>query len=149
MGFSVSGSAAILFIAAFVCVGILYSAAYNGYERVEDADESYDDRMLEQRNTAVNITNATYNASGNEDVTVNVTNEGSTSLSINETDILVNGQFQSRASYVSWAVEGQTDTSLWLPGETYNVTVTAGTNGSRVKIVTGSGVTETAIVEGT
>ncbi|CQH54845.1 fla cluster protein FlaF [Halobacterium hubeiense] len=146
MGFSVSGSAAILFIAAFVSVGILYSAAYNGYERVQDADGSYDDRMLEQRNTAVNVTNATYNATGSEHVTVNVTNEGSTSLSIGETDLLVDGEFQSRDSYIDWDVEGQTNTTLWLPGETYNITVDAGTNGSRVKVVTAGGVTVTAEV---
>ncbi|UHH26400.1 fla cluster protein FlaF [Halobacterium noricense] len=148
MGFSVSGSAAILFIAAFVCVGILYSAAYNGYERVQDADGSYDDRMLEQRNTAVNVTNATYNASGNGLVTVNVTNHGSTSLSVNDTDLLVDGVFEPRDDYVDWNVEGQSDTTLWLPGESYNITIDVG-NPDRVKIVTGPGVTETATVEGT
>ena len=147
MGFSVSGSAAILFIAAFVSVGILYSAAYNGYERVQDADNSYDDRMLEQRNTAVNVTNATYNASGNGLVTVNVTNHGSTTLSVNETDLLVDGAFEPRDDYVDWNVEGETDTSLWLPGETYNITVDVG-DPNRVKVVTGPGVTETATVEG-
>jgi len=146
MGFSVSGSAAILFIAAFVSVGILYSAAYNGYERVQDADNSYDDRMLEQRNTAVNVTDATYNATGNEYVTVNVTNEGSTSLSVDDTDVLVDGEFQPRDSYVDWDVEGQSDTSLWLPGETYNVTLDVGTDGSRVKVVTAGGITTTAEV---
>ncbi|MCG1002944.1 MULTISPECIES: fla cluster protein FlaF [Halobacterium] len=146
MGFSVSGSAAILFIAAFISVGILYSAAYNGYERVQDADDSYDDRMLEQRNTVVNVTNATYNASGEENVAVSVTNEGSTTLSVNETDILVDGEFQPRDRYVDWDVEGQTNTTLWLPGETYNVTLAAGTSGSRVKVVTAGGVTATAEV---
>ncbi|MCD2200452.1 fla cluster protein FlaF [Halobacterium sp. KA-4] len=147
MGFSVSGSAAILFIAAFVSVGLLYSAAYNGYERVQDAENNYDDRILDQRNTAVNITNATYNASGNETVTVNVTNEGSTTLSVNETDLLIDGEFESRDNYVDWNIDGETDTSLWLPGETYNITVDAG-QPKRVKIVTAPGVTETATMEG-
>ncbi|MCD2205001.1 fla cluster protein FlaF [Halobacterium sp. KA-6] len=146
MGFSVSGSAAILFIAAFVCVGILYSAAYNGYERVQDAEDSYDDRVLEQRNTVVNVTNATYNASGNEYVNVSVTNEGSTSLTVNETDLLIDGEFQPRDSYETWDVAGQSNTTLWLPGETYNITVRMATQPDRVKLVTSSGVTETAKV---
>jgi len=148
MGFSVSGSAAILFIAAFVSVGILYSAAYNGYERVQDADSSYDDRVLEQRNTDVTVVDATYNASGNEYVTVNVTNAGATTLSVAATDVLVDGAFEPRDEYVDWSVGGQNDTSLWLPGETYNVTLDVG-QPDRVKVVTGPGVTETATVEGT
>lgn len=144
MGFSVSGSAAILFIAAFVSVGILYSAAYNGYERVQDADDSHGERVLEARNTAVNVTNLTYNASVDE-LTVNVTNEGSTSLSVNETDVLVDGTYQPPESYVDWSVEDRTNTTLWLPGETYSVTVNA-TDPTRVKVVTGQGVTATEVV---
>jgi len=147
MGFSVSGSAAILFIAAFVSVGILYSAAYNGYERVQDADDSHGERMLEQRNTAVNVTDATYNASGNEYVTVNVTNTGSTTLSVDTTDVLVDGELQPRDGYVDWDVEGQNGTELWLPGETYNVTVAVDSQPDRVKVVTPPGVTDTEPVE--
>lgn len=146
MGFSVSGSAAILFIAAFVCVGILYSAAYNGYERVQDADASYDDRMLEQRNTAVNIMNATYNASGGGYVRVNVTNAGATSLSVNHTNLLIDGELRSRDSYDGWDIEGQKNTSLWLPGETYNVTISVNDQPGSVKFVTPLGVTETESV---
>ncbi|WP_336037652.1 fla cluster protein FlaF [Halobacterium yunchengense] len=145
MGFSVSGSAAILFIAAFVSVGILYSAAYNGYERVQDADEGHGERVLEQRNTAVNVTNVTYDADGGDQLTVNVTNEGSTTLSVEETDVLVDGDYLSREEYVDWSVDGATDTDLWLPGETYSVTVNA-TDPSRVQVVTGSGVTATEVV---
>ena len=37
MGFSVSGSAAIIFIAAFVGFGILYTSAYNSFELVDTA----------------------------------------------------------------------------------------------------------------
>jgi flagellar protein FlaF len=144
MGFSVSGSAAILFIAAFVCVGILYSAAYNGYERVQDAEESRGDRVLEQRNTAVTVADTTYNNT-TEQLTVNVTNEGSTTLSVNDTDLLVDGVLESREDYVDWSVGGGTDTTLWLPGETYSVTVNA-TEPSRVKVVSPPGITATAEV---
>jgi flagellar protein FlaF len=145
MGFSVSGSAAILFIAAFVSVGILYSAAYNGYERVQDADASHGERVLEQRNTEVNVTNVTYNTTDAQ-LTVNVTNEGSTSLSVNETDLLVDGEYYNRSSYDDWSVAGQSDTTLWLPGETYSVTVNVSSEPSRVKVVTSPGVTATGVV---
>lgn len=144
MGFSVSGSAAILFIAAFVSVGILYSAAYNGYERVQDADDQHGERVLEQRNTVVNVTNVTYNDTAGE-LTVNVTNEGATSLSVNGTDLLVDGVYQERSAYVDWSVDGQSDTDLWVPGETLSITVNA-SDPSRVKVVTSPGVTATEVV---
>ncbi|MFC3476241.1 fla cluster protein FlaF [Halobacterium litoreum] len=145
MGFSVSGSAAILFIAAFVSVGILYSAAFNGYERVQDADDRHGERVLERRNTVVDVTNVTYNTTSDE-LTVNVTNSGATSLSVNETDLLLDGEFRSRSGYDSWSVGGQTDTTLWLPGETYSVTVTTASQPDRVKVVTSSGVAATEVV---
>ena len=145
MGFSVSGSAAILFIAAFVSVGILYLAAYNGYERVQDADAGHGERVLEQRNTEVNVTNTTYNST-DDILTVNVTNEGATSLSVNETDLLVDGEFYSRDSYENWTVDGQSNTTLWLPGETYSIEVNLSAEPSRVKVVTSTGVTATGVV---
>jgi flagellar protein FlaF len=145
MGFSVSGSAAILFIAAFVSVGILYSAAFNGYERVQDAEEVQDDRVLEAKNTAIEISNVTYDST-EENMTVNVTNNGSTALSISETDLISNGSYVTRDAYVSTSVDGNTETDLWLPGETYSLTVTQSPKPDRVKIVTENGVAATEVV---
>ncbi|MDH5021155.1 archaellum stator protein ArlF [Halobacterium rubrum] len=145
MGFSVSGSAAILFIAAFVSVGILYSAAFNGYERVQDAEEVQDDRVLEAKNTAIEISNVTYDST-EENMTVNVTNNGSTALSINETDLISNGSYVTRDAYVSTSVDSNTETDLWLPGETYSLTVTQSPKPDRVKIVTENGVAATEVV---
>jgi flagellar protein FlaF len=145
MGFSVSGSAAILFIAAFVSVGILYSAAFNGYERVQDADESHAEQVLERRNTAVNISNVTYNA-GADTITVNVTNKGSTTLSVNETDLLLDGVYKSSDSYVLSEVDGNGDTDVWAPGEKLTLNVSAATEPARVKIVTQTGIAETEVV---
>jgi flagellar protein FlaF len=145
MGFSVSGSAAILLIAAFVSIGILYSAAYNGFERVQDAENSHGERVLEQRNTVVEVTNTTYDSSADE-LTVNVTNRGSTELVVGETDLLVDGEFQQPSNYVSSSVDGNNATSLWLPGETYSITVNATERPGRVKVVTSTGVTATGVV---
>jgi flagellar protein FlaF len=146
MGFSVSGSAAILFIAAFMSVGVLYSAAYNGFEQVQDADDRHGERVLEQRNTEVTVTNTSYNASGDDQLVVNVTNEGSTSLAVDDTDLLVDGSFVPRSEYESWNVDGRTDTSLWLPGETYTIVVNQTTRPDRVKVVTPPGNTATGVV---
>jgi len=145
MGFSVSGSAAILFIAAFVSVGILYSAAFNGYERVQDAEAEQSDRVLNAKNTAIEIASVTYDST-DENMTVNVTNNGSTALSISETDLVSNGSYVVDDAYVSRSVDGQTETDLWLPGETYSLTVTQSPRPDRVQVVTENGVTATEVV---
>jgi len=147
MGFSVSGSAAILFIAAFVSVGILYSAAFNGYERVQDAEAVQDDRVLDRKNTAIEIASVRYEPDPDE-LTVNVTNNGSTALSISETDLVSDGSYITQISYLPnfTSVNGDTETDLWLPGETYSLTVTQSPKPDRVMIVTENGVTATEVV---
>lgn len=142
MGFSVSGSAAIVFIAAFVSVGILYSAAYNGYEEVTVAEDGQTDRLLQQRNTDVSIVGTSYNAT-ETNFTVQIVNEGSTTLSVSETDVVLDGTYQP--TWESYNVSGSTTTDVWAPGETLNVTVSHDTDPSRVKVVTGTGVSVTEV----
>lgn len=143
MGFSVSGSAAIVFIAAFVSVGILYSAAYNGYEEVTVAEDGQADRLLQQRNTDVSIVGTSYNST-EENFTVQIMNDGSTTLSVSETDVVLDGAYQS--SWESYNVSGSTTTDVWAPGETLNVTVNSTSAPGRVKVVTGTGVSVTSEV---
>ena len=147
MGFSVSGSAAILFIAAFVSVGILYSAAFNGYEKVQDADEARNERVLEAKNTAIEVANVSYDAN-NETMTVNVTNNGSTTLSVSGTDLVSNGSYVTQNAYLpaETAVDGNNETDLWQPGETYSMTVTQAPKPDRIKVVTSNGVAATEVV---
>jgi len=142
MGFSVSGSTAILFIAMFVSFGVLYTASYNGFERVADAKGEGMDQMLTQRNTELNITDTSYSG-GNLTVTVN--NTGSTSLSLNDTDVLVNGSYVTASDVEARDVDGDAGTSLWLPGETLTVKVNV-TSPARVKVVTNTGVADTEVL---
>ena len=65
MGFSVSGSAALIFVAAFIGFGMFYSATANSTEMVNDAREDRSDRQLERTNTAIQITTVNYNDTSN------------------------------------------------------------------------------------
>ncbi|MFB6081567.1 MAG: fla cluster protein FlaF [Halanaeroarchaeum sp.] len=153
MGFSVSASTAIVFIAAFVSVGILYSAAYNGFEQVNDATAIKQEAGLEQQNTAINITEVTHDTTSTTDyVNVTVANVGTTALSVHDTDVLLNGTYQS--TYVNRTVTtdsgtvaaGGDGTDLWLPGE--ELTVSIHRNMSEpihVKVVTGPGVADAEV----
>ena len=136
MGFSVSASAAIVFVGFVVAFTTLYPVAANGFERVTDARDDAADRALDQRNTAVELSNVSYE-NATDTLTVEVTNTGATELSVAETDLLVDNTYWTG----NRSVDGDADTDVWLPGET--LTITAGNvtlEPERVKVVTEHGV---------
>ncbi|MFB6074534.1 MAG: flagellin [Haloarculaceae archaeon] len=139
MGFSVSGSAALIFVGMFIAFGTFYSATSNGFERVTDAQADHTDRMLTRQNTAINVTSATWNGSA---LTVTVENTGASQLEVSEVDLLANNSYLTG---YDTAVDGDRATDLWLPQETLTITVTSlSGNPGRVKIVSGPGVADTA-----
>jgi len=143
LGFSVSGSAAIVFVGIFLAFSTAYTASANGFERVSDATSAVDEESLERQNTALSIANTTYDA-GNDTLSVNVTNEGTTALSVNATDLLVDNTY--RDDYTVRRVAGDNSTDLWLPGERLHLEVSASSQPTRVKIVSGPGVAVTEVL---
>lgn len=143
MGFSVSGSAAIIFAGLFIAFGMFYSATANTAERVEDARGDWRDTTLAQQNTAISITSATYDT-GNQSLIVRANNTGSTSLSVPHTDLLVDNQYQT--SFTELSVDGDDTTDLWLPGQTIRYNVSFASQPGRIKLVTGTGVAATEVV---
>lgn len=143
MGFSVSGSAAIVFAGLFIAFGMFYSATANTAERVEDARGDWREDTLAQQNTAISITSATY-YSGNRSLIVRANNTGSTSLSIPETDLLLDNEYQT--TFTELSVDGDSSTDLWLPGETIRYNVSSIGRPGRVKLVTRTGVAGTEVV---
>lgn len=138
MGFSTSAAAAVIFVGALVSLGILYPATAGSFERVNDALADREDRVVDQRNTAVRIDVARYNTTS-ENVTVEVENTGTTSLAVNDTDTLLDGTL--RTENVTYQVENVTGRSLWAPGETLRITVeNVSAAPGRVKVVTEYGV---------
>ncbi|MCU4743794.1 flagellin [Natronoglomus mannanivorans] len=138
MGFSTSGAAAILFIGLLIAVSIAYPALETANDRRMTAIEDRDQRALDVRNTDVAVTSAVYEAEGNE-LTLEIRNTGSTTLSVTETDLLVDGIYQS--GYET-AVEANTARTLWQPGETLTMSLTYD-DPTRVKIVTENGIAKT------
>jgi flagellar protein FlaF len=144
MGFSVSGSAAIVFAGMFIAFGMFHTATTNGFERVSEAQEDRTDRTLAQQNTAINVTSATWQGTADE-LTVTVENTGAESLSVSDVDLLANNSY---VSGYDTSVDGDTETDLWLPQEQLTITVTTlNADPGRVKIVTGTGVADTTTTE--
>jgi len=143
LGFSVSGSAAIVFVGIFLAFSTAYTASANGFERVSDATSAVDDEALERQNTVLSIANVSYDA-GNDTLTVDVVNEGATDLSADATDLLVDNTY--RDDYAVRRVGGDNSTDLWLPGERLHLEVNATSQPNRVKIVSGPGVAVTEVL---
>jgi flagellar protein FlaF len=145
MGFSVSGAAAIIFASLFIAFGMWFTAAADGFERVSDAQDDRSDHVLGTTNTEVNITVATYDGVA-EELQVEVDNVGAEQLSLEDTDLLIDGAYE-----VGWqttaSVAGNSDTDVWPPTKRLTVTVTGVTSQpDHVKLVTGTGVADTAEV---
>lgn len=141
MGFSVSASTAVIFAGLFLALGMFYPAVANSYERVQAADANQADRALEQANTDIQLDGTTINSipAGGSEVNVTLTNNGSTSLTVSETDLLINGTYIQR-SELNTKVDGDTTTDLWLPGETLDITYDTSGAVNRVRVVTEHGV---------
>jgi flagellar protein FlaF len=153
MGFGGSAGAAILLVAAVASVGMLYTTSYNGFEQVQDATTAEEAGDLQTLNTEVAIQNVTHDTTASpETVSVTVQNAGSSTLSVADTDLLVNGVYQ--ADGLTYTIDGPDGTltagpegtDLWQPQE--NLTITAEATVEEpftVKVVTGPGV---AVTEG-
>ena len=142
MGFSVSGSAAIVFIGLIVAAGIAIPSVVGSFGSMASAQGQQTDRGVETLNTDISIQNTTYNATDDE-LDVRLANTGSKTLSVNKTSTLIDGTIPP-AGDVTTDVEGNTNADLWL-----NVTVSnVSPEPDRVKIVTENGIAETAEVGG-
>lgn len=155
MGFGVSGATAVVVVGLFISAGLIYDAASTSYERVDEAEDTHDERLLDRRNTELTTTNVSAGVNDTGNLTIQVRNTGSTTLSVSDTDLLVDNVLTPRTGNVSWSVEGDAGTDNWLPGERLNVTVPrstldemlgVGTPPERVKIVTENGVSDTEAV---
>jgi flagellar protein FlaF len=134
MGFSVSGSAVLLFAGLLVAFGMWSTAAANGLERVQEAESDRTDRLLEQRNTDVDVATANWNGAA---LTVDIENTGSAQVRVSAIDFVVDGVYTS-----NW--DSRSDSDILRPGETVVLSHDFSSQPGRVKIVTGSGVADAA-----
>ncbi|ELZ11986.1 flagellin [Halovivax asiaticus JCM 14624] len=141
MGFSSSAAVVILFLGVLIAIGMVFPVMETAYERQSAAIEERDDRALEVRNTAIEVDGA-YD-SGTDTLTVNVTNTGSTTLTVEHVDLLVDGQFITGWNESDRSVEGDSARTLVQPGELLELTIDRNTEPNRLKVITGNGVAKT------
>lgn len=135
MGFSVSGSLAIVTVGALIALSMAYTAGANGFERVNDAREGNVEQVVEQENTAIEIASTTLTSNS---VQVTVNNTGASGISVNATDILLDNTYATNRTTTVETADGtsNSETDLWLPGEQLVVEVGYDTEPSSVTVVT-------------
>jgi flagellar protein FlaF len=139
VGFSVSGTFAIVFAGIFIVGSMLYGTAANNAERLQDATHEQRQQLDAVADTAVNVTDVQLLAGGCG-VAVLVNNTGDSDLLVNDTDLLLDGTYQTGWE-ASAKVDGDASTDIWLPGEQLNASVDGlAAAPERVKVVTGPGV---------
>ncbi|WP_227133250.1 flagellin [Halorubellus salinus] len=139
MGFSTSGSMAVLFVGVLIAISTAYPMMSAANERVQTAVDDRGDRAVSQRNSDIELGNVTYNAT-TDALVVRVNNTGSRTLSVADTDVLVDGAY--RQGYAT-SVAGDGTRTIWVPGETLRIEVSTSTRPDRVKVVTEFGIAET------
>lgn len=139
MGFSTSGSFLLIVTGFFVAFGTMYSATANTTEQINDAKEdrrAYQDAV---REVAVEVANASYDADA-DDFEVRLHNTGGQALSVDDVDVVVDGQYVPSSAFETVTVDGA-DTDRWLPGQQLRLVDTDRTSApGRVKVVVGPGV---------
>lgn len=149
MGFSVSGSAALIFLGLFVTGGMVYTTVANGFEQVSQTRADAADELLDRQNADINITDVTYD--GDDTLHVYVENTGGSEIRINSTDLLADNEYLEPVDKNEITSISNDKTNVWAPGETLHLQYTYATSPasapSRVKVITPYGISDSATVE--
>jgi flagellar protein FlaF len=141
VGFGVSGSTAVIFLGVLIATGTLYTAAAGSAEQVSDARDTEQEELLDRRNTAIDVDSVVYNTSASNDtLLVTVTNDGSTTLSVDDTSLLVDNEYV--VPNVT-RVDGDTETDVWAPDQSLVFETSNDSTPDRVKVVAENGVAAT------
>lgn len=123
MGFSVSASFAVIFIASIVAFGTLYLSLENSYISLANSAEVYKDSFIKRQTSRLSLYGYSYNDPGSTasiySITFNITNTGST-LSPKYWNFIRDGRLKTPDGS-TLIVENE---SYILPGEYISVTTT-------------------------
>ena len=136
----------VILIGCLIAFSAAFTVATDSLDRVSTAQDDRADRLLDRQNSAIEIGDVERSGEDDEILTLSVTNTGSTALSIDRTDLLVDGEYSAEEPTVTDANgETKNETNLWLPGDTLQYELSNGAE--RVKIVTEGGVSASTTVE--
>ena len=126
MGFATSITVAIIFMAIIIMATISFPIMIQSYENVQESRDDKHEIQMDQLNTAIDITNIV-KSGGNNSLVITVSNEGTTVLTGNKSNILIDG------TYKTYTV---TPTGYWMPQTDAVFTVNANTSTNHIITIT-------------
>lgn len=120
MGFSVSGSTALIFLGVLIATGTLYDVTSYNVEIIGEAVDDRNERLRDMQNTNIEVVSARY-YEANSSLIVAVENTGSTTLFVSETTLLVDNQYSSLEGHTT--VESNPGTDIWGEDETLEISI--------------------------
>lgn len=140
MGFSVSGSTAVIFLGLLIATGTLYDVTSYNVEIIGEAVDDRNERLRDMQNTNIEVVSARY-YEANSSLIVAVENTGSTTLSVSETTLLVDNQYSSLEGHTT--VESITETDMWGEGEILEINIASfGEPPQTIKVVAAYGISD-------
>ncbi len=125
MGFATSITVAIIFMAIIIMATISFPIMIQSYENVQESRDDKHEIQMDQLNTAIDITNIV--KSGGDSLIITVSNEGTTVLRGNKSNVLIDG------IYKTYTV---TPTGYWMPQTDAVFTVNANTSTNHIITIT-------------
>ncbi|WP_049925871.1 hypothetical protein [Halopiger goleimassiliensis] len=172
MGFSTSGAVLVILIGILAALGVLVPTLFTVGAETGEAFAAQHDQLREQQNVALEVERFALKDNTDPDdpvAVVNVTNTGTESLSIHDTDVLVNGEYYRTDGYEddTRIVDGndvRTETNIWAPDTHLEVEIVAndlenfdpnadpdteeeGEHDDRVQVTTEYGIADSAELE--
>ncbi|GAB3670860.1 flagellin [Halopiger thermotolerans] len=164
MGFSTSGAIIVILIGVLVAFSAIVPTVFGITSTTGDAFSTKSEHFRDQTNTEITVESfEAINESGSvTGALLNVTNDGATSLSVERTNIVVNGEYYpTNASDAETTIIANDSTrsssNIWSPGTVLQVEIDNAKlesdaeitgDGDRVKITTEHGVAATAEING-
>ena len=113
MGVSVAAAAVIITTGLLTAILIITATLSDTFTDLQDASDARNEKTAQRNGGAIRVDNV---SKGAANITINVTNTGSTTLDLTSLQVLVNGTLQT-ANINTTSVAGANATKIWAPLE--------------------------------
>ncbi|ARS88967.1 hypothetical protein [Natrarchaeobaculum aegyptiacum] len=127
MGFSTSGAVLVILIGVLVALSLMFPALFNVSAATGEAFSSQQEQLRDTHNFEITIDEFVYH-NDSDRTYVNATNTGAGSLSVTDTDVLVNGEYYptNASDEETVVIDGDSerfDSDVWTPGSSLSIEI--------------------------
>lgn len=143
MGFSVSSSTIIIFIAFLLSFSVFYGSWSSSQDILSETKKETVNNRVEKIQTDIQIVNAEF-ISSNSDIIINTSNTGSTTLEIKDVTIIINGKYQDNNEFEFKIFKNNEtiESNYWYPNEYLVAKRLIGSPNGSVKVIVENGISD-------